>query len=398
MRAKRILVLSLYYPPDLSAGSFRTAALVEALIKSGMSPDLEVLTSFPNRYHTYISALEATTDERVDIHRIKLPPHRTGMLDQPRAFGQFALAALRHVSGRKYDVIYATSSRLMTATLGAVIAQRTGAALYLDIRDIFVDTITQVLPGQAAIALKPLFSALERWTIRRAKRVNLVSAGFESYFHVRYPDKPFSVFTNGVDDEFVPSEPGLETLHSTSTGPLRVVYAGNIGEGQGLHTIVPAIAQRLGDRVQFRLIGDGGRRPHLERTLARTAVKNVQVLPPMSRAALIREYSAADVLFLHLNDYEAFKKVLPSKIFEYAASGKPIWAGVSGYPAEFLLREVTNAEVFPPCQIEKALTAFERLKIRDVPRVEFVQKYSRKTIMREMAADILELAGVVRAR
>jgi len=31
----------------------------------------------------------------------------------------------------------------------------------------------------------------------------------------------------------------------------------------------------------------------------------------------------ADVLFLHLNAYKAFEKVLPSKIFEYAATGRP---------------------------------------------------------------------------
>ena len=48
---------------------------------------------------------------------------------------------------------------------------------------------------------------------------------------------------------------------------------------------------------------------------------------------------STDVLFLHLNDYSAFRKVIPSKIFEYAATGKPIVAGVSGYAAEFLRHE-----------------------------------------------------------
>ena len=42
------------------------------------------------------------------------------------------------------------------------------------------------------------------------------------------------------------------------------------------------------------------------------------------------------ILFIHLNAYPAFEKVLPSKIFEYAATGKPILAGVSGYSADFI--------------------------------------------------------------
>src|SRR5205807_8509089 len=94
-------------------------------------------------------------------------------------------------------------------------------------------------------------------------------------------------------------------------------------------------------------------------------------------------------LFLHLNDYDAFKTVLPSKIFEYAALGKPIWAGVAGYSAAFLRDEVTNVAVFTPCAADEALAAFEQLTIQDAPRTQFVEKFSRRTLMREMAANIV---------
>ncbi len=38
----------------------------------------------------------------------------------------------------------------------------------------------------------------------------------------------------------------------------------------------------------------------------------VTFLPPQCRADLIKEYEQADILFLHLNDCESFRKVLPS--------------------------------------------------------------------------------------
>jgi hypothetical protein len=113
---------------------------------------------------------------------------------------------------------------------------------------------------------------------------------------------------------------------------------------------------------------------------------------------LIEQYRAADVLFLHLNDYEAFKKVLPSKVFEYGALGKPVWAGVAGYSAQFLAEELTNVAVFPPCDDEAAMQVFERLEIRDTPRLSFVRKFSRATIMADMAADILRHAASAAAR
>jgi hypothetical protein len=310
------------------------------------------------------------------------------MLDQARAFAHFARVVARRVKGRQYDLVVATSSRLMTAALGAWTAGRLRAPLYLDIRDIFVDTLHEILPRAAAWPIAPAFSAIERWTVGRAARVNLVSEGFGSYFRSRYPTRTFSYFTNGIDEEFLPAtgrakrEPGR---------PIRVVCAGNIGQGQGLHRIVPALAERLNGRVQFKVVGDGGRRAELERVLAQSGVANVEVLPPMPRGVLIDEYHAADVLFLHLNDYEAFTKVLPSKIFEYAALGKPIWAGVAGYAAQFLAAEVSNATVFPPCDVEEALAAFERLDIRDAPRDAFVVKFRRKEIMRAMAIDVLGL-------
>jgi glycosyltransferase involved in cell wall biosynthesis len=171
-----------------------------------------------------------------------------------------------------------------------------------------------------------------------------------------------------------------------------VLYAGNLGEGQGLHAILPTLAKKLQGRAVFRVIGDGGRKEALRRALAAAGVENVILLPPIQRDALIQEYLKADVLFLHLNDYDAFKKVLPSKIFEYAAMGKPVWAGVSGYPAEFIGAEVANAAVFKPCDVDGAAAAFQRLELKDTVRLDFIRKFSRANIMQAMAIDIRTVA------
>jgi hypothetical protein len=109
----------------------------------------------------------------------------------------------------------------------------------------------------------------------------------------------------------------------------------------------------------------------------------------VERARLIEAYRGADVLFLHLNDYKAFEKVLPSKLFEYGAMGKPIWAGVAGYSASFIRQELDNAAVFHPGDIEGGINAFDRLTIIDAPRSAFVAKFARADISRRMAADIL---------
>lgn len=383
----RLLVLSLYYPPDLSAGSFRAAALVDALREQAPNLDIDVLTSQPSRYRSFSSEAPTTeTHGRVTIRRLAMASHRNSMVSQARSYAGFAWRASRAASAQHYDLVFATSSRLMTAALGSWVSRRRRAPLYLDLRDLFVDTMENILSPTAAAIVGPASGALERWTVRRASHVNLVSPGFVPYFQHRYGATPRSLFTNGIDDEFLhPIEPAAPDADR----PLTIVYAGNMGEGQGLHAIVPQIAARLAGRARFRLIGDGGRRAQLVAALEKEGVTNVELLPPVAREKLIAEYRAADVLFLHLNAHDAFTRVLPSKIFEYGAMGKPIWAGVGGFAADFLRAEVPNAAVFDPCDAEGALRAWQALDLRTAPREAFVRKYARRDIMQRLAADVI---------
>lgn len=390
----KILILTFYYPPDLSAGSFRAGSLVEALVDA-LPPgsEVSVITTAPNRYASFSSQAPAE-EQRGSVHvrRISLPPHRSGMADQSRAFLWFAREA-RRLATDDYDLVFATSSRLMTAALGASIARRRKARYYADIRDIFVDTIKDVAAGSPIRFAVFAFSWLERWTIGRADRVNLVSRGFAEYFETRYPGKQFSFFTNGVDDEFIAAaENSAQRRTRAVSRPLKVVYAGNIGEGQGLHGIIPQLAKRMGDQVRFEIVGDGGKKQALADALRDAGVESVELRNPLGRDELIELYLAADVLFLHLNDHPAFHKVLPSKIFEYAALGKPIWAGVAGYAAQFLRSEVPNASIFNPCDVEGAIRGFDALDLRRASSADFIARHSRANISRALAADIIATA------
>ncbi len=387
----KILILSFYYHPDLCAGSFRCTSLVEQLKKQvGNHVDIEVITTLPNRYSSfYLTAPKLEQDGAVTIRRIELPGHNSGMLDQARVFLHFAAEVRKLVKKEHYDLVFATSSRLMTAVLGAWVAKKKKAKLYLDIRDIFVDTIGDILPKKMVLSSKPFFSFLERWAFTRADHINLVSEGFRDYFEQRYRKNAYSWYTNGIDTEFANLK--IEDNAVSINKPMVVLYAGNIGQGQGLHTIIPGLAKRMGGKVQFKIFGDGGRRLHLLDELKKMDCQNVEVFPPINREALIKEYQNADILFLHLGDFPAFKKVLPSKLFEYGALGKPIWAGVSGYAADFIKAELSNAVVFHPGDDLGAEKSFQNLVTKSQVRQDFIDKYSRPIIMKKMAKDILTL-------
>lgn len=381
----KILLFSFYYTPDLCAGSFRMAALVEQL-RQLPDVELEIITTMPNRYSTFKSkALPLEKEKNLTIHRVPLPSHKSGMLDQIKAFYTYFKAAIQLTKGKEYNLVFGTSSRLFTAFLSAWVAKSKKLPLYLDVRDIFVDTIKDILSPKIVWFMKPVLSLVEKYAFHNAQHINLVSEGFKSYFEKRYPKPVYSYFTNGIDSEFLNKSNSLSKTEKGKT--INVLYAGNIGEGQGLQSIIPALAKDAGERYQFKIIGDGGRKAQLQE--ACSEINNVSLAPPVSRQELVDEYLAADVLFLHLNDYPAFKKVLPSKLFEYGAIGKPILAGVQGYAAKFLNEHMINCEVFMPNDSKQGVEALLALEIKNTERPDFIQKFARTNIMKEMSVSIV---------
>ena len=391
----RILFLTFYYPPDLSAGSFRAKALVDGLQAEHVEAKIQIISTLPNRYDSYdVSALEREDVNGLHIHRVVLSGYRGGKLGQAKAFLEFARAVWWETKNQEWDIVIATSGRFMTAVLAAKIAKRAGAPLYLDIRDLFSDTMMDLLAGRALRYVLPLFRWLEKRTLKAAQRVNVVSEGFLPFVTKIAPNQIYRTFTNGIDEAFLGFDFN-KPINKTQDLPL-VVYAGNIGDGQGLHKVIPEAAKLLQGKVRLRLIGDGSCRLQLDKAISDARLSNVEILDPVPRAQLLEHYREADVLFLHLNDHAAFHKVLPSKLFEYAATGKPILAGVAGYPAEFLHSKISGVELFKPCDSIEMIASLERLLVSSqfIDRTEFCKKYARKTIMREMARDVLNLSTI----
>lgn len=394
----RIVIISFYYPPDLSAGSFRTGALVEALMrKLGPADSVRVLTTAPNRYASFqtpAAALE--THGKVTVERIALLRHESGLGDQLKAFFGFAREVMRRLKSEEADVVFATSSRLGSASLGALAARRCKAKLHLDIRDLFAENMSDMLRGPARVML-PVLRFLQKMTFRSADQISVVSPGFVDHVVAGGSRVTPVLRTNGIDDEFI----GVD-FHGGGGKPPVVLYAGNIGDGQGLSRLIPEAAARMRGLFRFRIIGDGGRRAELAQEIKATEARigsplDVELLPPMKRAQLMAEYGQADILLVHLNDYPAFRLVIPSKIFEYGATGKPIAAGISGVSATFVANHLANAELFAPCSVDGFVNALARLTLQHSDRTKFIAEFNRQSILNKLAREIIALAQPARS-
>jgi glycosyltransferase involved in cell wall biosynthesis len=388
----RILILSFYYPPDLGPGSLRAKSLLDALLDYSKDPiHVDVVTTMPNRYHSFSSnTLELEVYKSAFIHRFSLTAHHNNLIGQSKAFVLFAWRAIKFTKNKKYNLVLATSGRLMTATLGALISKRCNAKLYLDIRDLFTDHIKNVLNFFLLKIFIPILTIIEKWTFCSADKINVVSGGFIEHMKRVAPSQSISIYTNGVDQETIDYNFVNTKINSL---PL-ILYAGTIGASQGLHYLFSSLDDSWKKKAQFLFVGDGSKRQKLQELINDKLWTNFEIINPEPRNQLYIRYQQADVLFLHLNDYDSLHKVLPSKIFEYAASGKPILAGVEGYAAKFLKEEVLGVEIFKPGDVFAMKIGLQKLlkgpKI--INRKNFNLRYLRKNITQNMAKNILALA------
>ncbi|MDQ3140788.1 MAG: glycosyltransferase family 4 protein [Bacteroidota bacterium] len=387
---KKILYLSYHYEPDLSAGSFRNAALAKQMAESNPETiEIDVYCTKPNRYDTLrIESKDQESFDNLNIFRISVGLHGGGFIKQIWAFLQYYFGVFKAIKNKEYQLIFASSSKLFTAFLSYRISKKINVPYYLDVRDLFAENLKELIPIPVINILVSKFCkyVFEIPTFKNAIHLNVNSAAFLDYL-TRYSEQNHSFFPNGIDSFFLKKDyPYLEYKK-----PYTILYAGNIGHGQGLEKFIPDLAEQLGLNFHIVVIGDGTTKKQLLREIAVREIYNVTCVAPMKRESLLEYYRQAHYLLVHLNDYTSFKFVLPSKIFEYACFGVPILAGVEGYSAQFIKEEmVENVFVFKPFDVRALVEYLNATKYVIVDRKEFIKKYQRTTINKQMSNSILQ--------
>ena len=218
----KILFFTFYFPPDLSAGSFRSKALVKALKSCNRKLDIHIITTIPNRYSSFEQECESVEYlDTATIHRIIVPKHNGSMLNQCKSFLIFAIKSLFMVFYIKPDFMIATTSRLMTGMLTFTASKLLRRPYFLDIRDIFSESISDTLASNCKILsqlCKKKIQVIEKIVIKNAAGVNLVSEGFNEYFLAYLnKEKKFSNYTNAIDEEFFKQNENFIAIKKSAT-------------------------------------------------------------------------------------------------------------------------------------------------------------------------------------
>jgi len=178
-----------------------------------------------------------------------------------------------------------------------------------------------------------------------------------------------------------------------------VAYAGVVGYNQGLGVVVEAA--KLLPGVDFVLAGDGPELPLLKAQARRLGVSNVIFQGYLPREGLLEVYGQSDILLAHVRSTPTIDATMvPVKLFEYMAAGRPIVHAGRGIATD-LLREVGCAENVPPEDPRAIRDAVERL-LRDPERMRELgengaararRDFRREEIMERLACEVAARFG-----
>lgn len=250
------------------------------------------------------------------------------------SFGKMAMLGSLFI---KTDIIVATSPQFFTAVGGWLAAKIKRKPWVMEVRDLWPESIRAVEAVKHTWILD-LLERVELRLYRSAARVVVVTDSFRTDLIRRGidPDK-IDVIKNGVLlDQYVPRPKEVTLLRELNLANKFIIgYLGTHGMAHGLDFILRA-AKDAPTNVHFLFIGDGAEKKKLIELKDQLGLANVTMLDPVPRESVARYISIIDVALVSLRRSDTFKTVLPSKIFENAAMGKPILLGVEGEAKELV--------------------------------------------------------------
>lgn len=367
----RVLILSQYYSPEPVE---KVHDLASGLVRSGH--EVEVLTGFPCYPHGKIypgfrqRLISREEMDGVTVRRIpQLPDHSRSVLRRVLYYISFAMSAMLigPFALRRPDVIVVYQAALPVGIAGWWLSRLRGARLVLDVVDLWPESVTA-----SGLLNRPwiisTIRSVAKFIYGAASHVNVVTEGFrQNLMKMGVPEEKLSVIENWMPTAtYALAQPDEEFARQFDlVGKFVVMYAGNMGASQDMHTVLDAARHLRNEAdIRFVLVGGGTQHDELVARVRNEGLANVVLpgrFPPEKMPGM---YAFASVLLVHLKPDSLSDVSIPSKTFAYMASGRPVLMAVRGDGATFIEKNEFGITAEPSNATSLAAAV---VKLRDMP-------------------------------
>ncbi|MCC8952063.1 glycosyltransferase family 4 protein [Bradyrhizobium sp. Pear77] len=298
------------------------------------------------------------------------------------------------------DLMIASSPHLFFISAARRVARRFGARFWLEVRDLWPESIIALGMTPAWHPLMKMLGWKERAAYRAAGRLICLLAGAEPHMRARgLPAGRFLWIPNGVSDGEIESALTIERLahplidrinQLRHQGRRVVLYAGGMGPPNAVEVILDtaSVLGRTRPEIFFVLIGSGTSHGALKQRAA--ALANVEFQDEVDRSIVHGMLHASDCAVVAFHKNALYHHgISPNKLFDYCLFA-PRSVIACEEPALAGLGDLVTARCAPddPAVLAASLSAAldGRARARD-DRVAIAQRYSYSTLAARYLAE-----------
>ena len=401
----RILILGINYYPELTGIGKYTGEL--AIFFAQRGHQVRMVTAPP--YYPAWRVMEGYrpwTYQRETIQGVEVIRCPIWVPSHPHGFTRllhlvsFALSSLLPMliqSSWKPHLILAIAPAIASAPNAWVAARLARCKAWLHIQDFELDAAFRLgmLPGLRFTGR--LLQKLESFLLNRFDKVSTISQRMLAHVNSKgVAAEKASLLANWVDcQDIFPMErtTPLRAEWQFSADTIVVLYSGNLGQKQGLDTLVES-ARLLQDEpmIQFVICGDGAARETLHNQAA--DLRNLRFHPLLPAGRLNELLSTADIHVLPQRK-DAADLVMPSKLSGMLASGRPVIA--TAFPGTELSEVISQVGILVPPenphQLAEAIQKLARLpelriELGQRGRVYAVEHWSKEHVLNKFLKEV----------
>lgn len=321
----KILAVCQYYDPE----PFRITDMCEEMVRRGH--EVTILTGIPNYpmgeiYPGYEKGKRRTEEKNgVKIIRCATIPRRTGMLHRLLNYFSYPISAWLKVGALAgdFDVVFTNQqSPVMMCWPAIRYAKKHHKKIVMYCMDLWPAS----LAAGGMVASSPIykfFGYLSKGIYRKMDLILNTSRLFEEYLV-----KEFGVDRRKIQHLPQYAEELFDHVGTVGDEYVDLMFAGNVGTAQSIHTIVKAAKAAENPRIRWHIVGDGKELENIKKMAA--GMENVIFHGRKMLEEMPEYYARADAMLVTLMRDPVISLTLPGKVQTYMAAGKPIICAADG--------------------------------------------------------------------
>ncbi len=390
------VIVSQHYPPDNSGNASRVHDTVDQLADENW--DVTVLAPPPAFPHgQFDRSWKRSTKYEADgttVYRLWAWQPTTEDPSFISRLGYYLLFPLHAllwlvVHHRQFDLFITSSPPIFTGIAVLPFGVWSSTPWVVDVRDLWIDASVGLGFISEDGLLEHLSRRYQQFVLSRADCLTVTTTELGAQLVDQYDIDATKIthIPNGVEtDTFQPT---------TAQKERTIIYTGNVGHAQDLHSCIVAMSKINDTDVTLRIVGDGDIKPDLESLVDELDLtERVEFTGVVSRDRIPDLLDHSMIGIAPLKNDETLEYAVPTKAYEYMANGLPVVATGTGEIATLLDKSgggilvENDADQLADTFVELLTDAQQRRELGQAGREHVTTHYDRTQIALKLSNEM----------